>query len=78
MTVPGGDLPGYGAAPVNGTSMATRDLVRRLVPGPEGNPMASKDKGGKSSKTAASKTPQEKRAAKREKKKARARDERSL
>ena len=39
--------------------------------------MASKDKGGKASKTAASKTPKEKRHAKREKKQARARDERS-
>lgn len=39
--------------------------------------MASKDKGGKSPKTAAAKTPKEKRDAKREKKQARARDERS-
>lgn len=38
--------------------------------------MASKDKGGKSSKTAAAKTPKEKRDAKRDKKQAKARDER--
>ncbi len=39
--------------------------------------MASKDKGGRSSKTAAAKTPKEKRDAKREKKQAKTRDERS-
>lgn len=39
--------------------------------------MASKDKGGRSSKTAAAKTPKEKRDAKREKKQAKARDGRS-
>lgn len=39
--------------------------------------MASKDKGGKSHKTAAAKTPKEKRDAKREKKQAKERDERS-
>lgn len=39
--------------------------------------MARKDKGGKSSKTAASRTPKEKRDAKREKKQAKGRGERS-
>lgn len=43
----------------------------------EGDDMASKDKGGKSSKTTAAKTPKEKRDAKRDKKQARARDDRS-
>jgi hypothetical protein len=43
----------------------------------EGDDMASKDKGGKSSKTAAAKTPKEKRDAKRDKKQAKERDERS-
>ena len=39
--------------------------------------MASKDKGNKSNKTAAAHTAKEKRAAKREKKQARTRDDRS-
>lgn len=43
---------------------------------PEGEHMANKDKGGKSTKTAAAKTPKEKREAKREKKQGRVRDER--
>lgn len=43
----------------------------------EGDDMASKDKGGKSSKTAAAKTPKEKRDAKRDKKQSKARDARS-
>lgn len=43
---------------------------------PEGDDMASKDKGGRSSKTAAAKTPKEKRDAKREKKQAKAREQR--
>lgn len=38
--------------------------------------MANKDKGGKSTKTAAAKTPKEKKDAKREKKQARTRDDR--
>ena len=40
--------------------------------------MASKDKGGRSSKTAAAKTPKEKKDAKREKKQAKDRDERAV
>lgn len=40
--------------------------------------MASKDKGGRSSKTAAAKTPKEKRDTKRAKKQAKARDDRSV
>lgn len=39
--------------------------------------MAGKDKGGRSSKTEAASTPKEKREAKREKKQAKARDERT-
>lgn len=39
--------------------------------------MAGKDKGGRSTKTEAASTPKEKREAKREKKQARGRDERS-
>lgn len=39
--------------------------------------MASKDKGGKSQKTAAASTPKEKRDAKREKKQAKTRDDRA-
>ena len=45
---------------------------------PEGHDMASKDKGGKSDKTVAAKTPKEKREAKRVKKQAKARDDREL
>jgi hypothetical protein len=43
----------------------------------EGEDMASKDKGGRSSKTAAAKTPKEKRDAKRDKKQSKARDSRA-
>ena len=45
--------------------------------GPEGVDMASKDKGGRSSKTAAAKTPREKRDDKRAKKQAKVRDDRA-
>lgn len=45
---------------------------------PEGDDMASKDKGGRSSKTEAARTPKEKKDAKREKKQAKDRESRTV
>ena len=56
------------ADPVPYSTRVRYSMVGRTLRGPRGKPMASKDKSGRSSKTAAAHTAKEKKQAKRDKK----------